>query len=60
QHRLAAGIEESTVMPSVKDLPEHLRGAEFRERFGHVGSPEYHALMQEIEDRIGTLSFYSN
>lgn len=60
QHLLAAGIAESAIMPSVKDLPEHLRGAEFRQRFGHVGSPEYHAVMQEIERRIGSCSFYKD
>lgn len=58
QHRLAAGIAETEILPPVRDLPEHMHGAEFRQRFGHIGSPAYHAVMQEIERRIDACTFY--
>ncbi|MDJ0739630.1 MAG: hypothetical protein QNJ91_07930 [Gammaproteobacteria bacterium] len=58
QQRLAAGVAETDVMPVVDDLPEHLRGAVFKERFGHVGSPAYHAVMDDIERRIDASALY--
>jgi hypothetical protein len=58
QQRLAAGIAETDIMPLARDLPEHLRGDAFRQRFGHVGSPAYRQAMDEIERRISACSLY--
>lgn len=58
QQRLSAGISEDDIMPRVDDLPEHMRSAVFKERFGHVGSPAYHATMEEIERRIDACALY--
>jgi len=60
QQRIATGILEQDIMPPVGDLPEHMRSAVFKQRFGHVGSPAYHAMMQEIEQRIDTCGLYRN
>lgn len=58
QQRLADGIRESDIMPRVDDLPEHMSSAVFKQRFGHVGSPAYHATMDEIERRISACALY--
>ncbi len=60
QQRLAAGVVETDIMPLARDLPEHLRGEAFRQRFGHVGSPAYQQAMDEIERRISACSLYQN
>lgn len=58
QRHLAAGVGEDEIMPAIGDLPEHMRSAVFKERFSHVGSPAYHAVMQDIERRIGNSALY--
>ncbi|MCB1722732.1 MAG: hypothetical protein H6959_08040 [Chromatiaceae bacterium] len=60
QQRIAAGIAEQQIMPAVHDLPEHMHGDEFRRRFSRVGSPEYQAMMREIEHRIDACDFYQD
>lgn len=60
QRRLAAGLVETDLMPPARDLPEHMDAATFKQRFGYVGSPAYHAMMQEIEQRIDACSLYNN
>lgn len=52
QRRLAAGINETDIMPPARDLPEHMKAAEFESRFGGVGSDAYKAVMADIEQRI--------
>jgi hypothetical protein len=52
QRRLAAGVEESELLPPLGDLPEHLSEQEFAARYGEVGSPAYEAVMAEIEQRL--------
>lgn len=58
QQRMASGIQESDIMPPVGDLPEHMRSAVFKQRFGHVGSPAYHAMMDDIDRRIDACGLY--
>ena len=60
QQRLAAGFTELDIMPTVNDLPEHMRGDAFKQRFGHVGSPAYQAVMDVIEHRISASTLYRN
>jgi hypothetical protein len=60
QQRLAAGFTELDIMPTVNDLPEHMRGDAFKQRFGHVGSPAYQAVMDVIERRISASTLYRN
>ncbi len=58
QQRMAAGVADSDLMPFAADLPEHLRGDAFKQRFDHVGSPAYQAMMEEIERRIDACALY--
>jgi hypothetical protein len=58
QARLAAGLDESDIMPPARDLPEHMNAEAFRSRFDHVGSPAYQAMMAEIDRRIDACSLY--
>lgn len=52
QQRLAAGVNEFALLPDVRDLPEFLSAAEFRQRYGEIGSPAYQAMQQSIESRL--------
>lgn len=58
QRRIAGGIAEQDFMPPATDLPEHMAAAEFRQRYGNVGSPAYVETMREIERRIAALALY--
>jgi hypothetical protein len=58
QHKLAAGVAESSLMPDVQDLPEFLSASEFAARFGGVGAPPYQRVLADIEKRIGGLTLY--
>ena len=55
QQRLAEPVTEDELMPSVTDLPEHLTQAEFKRRFGGMGTPAYLAMMASIEARLDRL-----
>jgi hypothetical protein len=52
---LASGVAESDFMPDVSDLPEFLAEAEFKRRFGSLGSPAYETMIASIEQRIDAL-----
>jgi hypothetical protein len=58
QRRLAAGVADGDLMPPADDLPEHLRGNAFQQRFDYIGSPAYREMMQEIERRIDACGLY--
>jgi len=45
-------------MPEVGDLAENMQEAEFRARFGQVGSPAYRRVADEIERRISAIELY--
>ncbi|MBB5205257.1 hypothetical protein HNQ51_002576 [Inhella inkyongensis] len=55
---LATGLDEAAVFPEVADLSEFLSEAEFRRRYGTVGSPAYQAEMARIQSRIAALPLY--
>jgi hypothetical protein len=55
QHRVAAGVQDTDLMPPWRDLPESLPEPVFRQRFGGVDAPAYRAMMQEIEQRVAAL-----
>ena len=55
QQRVATGLSEADVMPASADLPEFMPEAEFVQRFGGVGGPEYSRMMTEIDARIDAL-----
>lgn len=60
QQRLAAGVAETDIMPRARDLPEHMRADAFKRQFGYVGSPEYQAIIEEIDRRISTCNLYTD
>jgi hypothetical protein len=49
---IAAGVRERDFMPDVADLPEFMPEAEFRRRYGGVGSETYDRMMATIEARV--------
>ncbi len=58
QARIAAGIQEGDLMPPVADLPEFMPDAEFRQRFGGVGSAAYNQIMDDIETRLAATPLF--
>lgn len=52
---VAAGVTESDFMPEVSDLPEFLAEAEFKRRYGSVGSAGYEKMIATIDARIEAL-----
>lgn len=57
---LAAIETEQDILPRIDDLPSGLSAAEFQARFGTVDSPEYQAMLEEIERRIAALPLYGS
>ena len=55
QARLAAGLQESDLLPPVADLPENMQDPQFQRLFGGIGAPAYRALMADIEARLDKL-----
>lgn len=49
---------EADVLPALDGLPSGLTAAEFRARFSAVDSPEYTAVVAEIQARIDALPLY--
>jgi hypothetical protein len=58
QNLLSQDIEESRIIPPLKDLPESMSEEEFVARYKDVGSPEFEAETQKIRDRIRGLPIY--
>jgi hypothetical protein len=58
QERVAAGLQESDLMPDVAGLPEFMPEAEFKRRFGGVGAPAYQRMMADIERRVAACPLY--
>lgn len=58
QKTLSEISDESLFMPSVKDLPEHLKTEEFQRRFKTIDSPEFGELKGLIEKRIAACPIY--
>ncbi len=58
-HRLLGkGLRDQDLLPEVKDLPEFMQEAEFKRRYGGIGSPAYLKMMDTIERRIAALPPY--
>jgi hypothetical protein len=49
---------EVDFMPKVRDLPEHMSGEDFQQRFGGVEGLAYRKLRQQIERRISACRLY--
>lgn len=58
QRKVTGGVRDSDILPKVVDLPEFMPEAEFRKRFGGIGSPAYKRMMDDIERRIAALPLY--
>lgn len=58
QRALQAGLAEQDLLPPVRDLPEHLPQAEFKRRYGEVGSAAFKRMQADIERRVGALALY--
>ena len=58
QARLAAGVDDHSLMPDVADLPEFLSQAEFTRQFGGVGAAGYLRVLADIERRVAALPLY--
>lgn len=56
---LAAIESEADVIPSLDGLAEGLDAAAFTARYGGIGSPEYAAVVAEIERRVAALPLYA-
>jgi uncharacterized protein YfiM (DUF2279 family) len=58
QRRVAAGVGDADVMPSVAGLVDNMSQAEFTQRFGGVGAPAYNAVISDITRRVLALGLY--
>jgi hypothetical protein len=58
QQLLASGMSESDIMPRSKDLPENVNAAQFKRRYGEIGSRDYNRVANEIERRVAACSIY--
>ncbi len=58
RRRTSAGLTDRDLLPPVKDLPEFMQEAEFKKRYGGVGSPVYKKMQADIEQRIAALPLY--
>lgn len=59
QARLAKDVRETELLPDVSDLPEFMREADFKRRYGGVDAPAYRQLMIDIEARLDRLPLLS-
>ena len=58
QAALAGSADEDQFMPDFLDLPELLPNAEFKARYGEVGSARYQAVADDIERRLDQIALY--
>lgn len=58
QRLVTVGLREADFMPHVRDLPEFLQQADFKRRYGAVGSPAYLNMTRDIERRVAALPLY--
>lgn len=56
---LAGGLRSEGIMPATDGLPDPMQADTFRRRFGHVGSPAYRQVADDIERRIAALALFS-
>lgn len=55
---LNPGLADDQLMPPPADLPEQLREADFRQRYGGPGDPAYQKMLDEIDVRIALRTIY--
>lgn len=58
QRILASSVSDADLLPKIDDLPEFLNTTQFEQRFEHVGSPAYEAVIDDIMARIAALPLY--
>ena len=58
QHRLAQSASEAIFFPMIEHLPEGLNTDAFAQTFTAVDSPEYQAMIDNIQARLKELSLY--
>lgn len=58
QKKLSQAADETLFMPSIKDLPEHMKTDEFERRFGSIESAAFDEVKRTIEARIAALTIY--
>ena len=56
QRAAAARLSAADILPELKDLPEFMQEAEFKRRYGGIGSAETKKMMAEIERRVAALA----
>jgi hypothetical protein len=58
QTALVAGVKERDFMPDVSGLPSFMQEAEFKRRFGDIGTSAYNKVMADIEARIDAVALF--
>lgn len=56
--RLASDLGSAAYFPDIAGLPEFLHEAQFRSRYGQLGSPAYEAEMARVRERVAALPLY--
>ncbi|MCC6474648.1 MAG: hypothetical protein IT514_12990 [Burkholderiales bacterium] len=56
--RAGARVSEADIMPEITGLADGMPEAEFKRRFGGVGAPAYHRVVQDIEQRVAACALY--
>ncbi|MEM7405315.1 MAG: hypothetical protein AAF458_08485 [Pseudomonadota bacterium] len=59
QVRMSKGLSDRDLAPPFADLPEFLPEAEFKRRYGRIGSRAYNAEVNRFEQRLAKLSLYA-
>ncbi len=55
RNRILSGIRDTDLIPYWSDLPEHMSENTFRKHFGGTDTPQYHKIMDKIEQRVTSL-----
>ena len=55
---LASGATDADLLPDVSDLPEFIRAAEFKARYGGLDAPAYQKQLADIEARLNAMALY--
>ncbi len=58
QGKVSAAIDESDIMPSIKNLPEGIMELQFKKKFNDLDSDQFQQVNNEIERRINECRLY--
>ena len=58
QQRVASGVSDRDIMPSVAGLPDNLTSTELTNRLGGIGGAGYVALLADIDRRVADLAVH--